>query len=339
MDIFSVLENLTAASGAAGHPKISELCAKLFAPYCDSVETHRGSVICQIDAGAERTLLIDAHLDEIGLIVRHIDENGFVAVAKCGGVDVRTLPGGLFTIWGREPIPAVVCVKPPHLAKKEDKLPDIDDIYLDTGMDKAAAMAAISEGDSITAVSPLCRLGGNLVSGKALDDRAGVMALLLAAEKLHSAGELPVNVIFLLSAEEELGCRGAGIAAFKLMPNESIAVDVSYGLSPGVSAHKAGELGKGPIIGISPTLDDSITAHLTALCQKHDIPFQTEVMGGKTSTNADVISVTQSGIPTGLISIPLRNMHTPAETASLDDIEAVANLICAYAQSGGSSDD
>jgi len=339
MDTFSILSRLTGAPGVAGQAEIAELCAELFAPYCTRVETHRGSVLCHIDAGAERTLMFDAHLDEIGLVVRHIDDDGFLGIAKCGGVDVRTLPGGLFTVWGKQPIPAVICVKPPHLAKKNEELPAIDDMYLDAGLDKTAVSDMVSPGDPVTAVSPLCRLGEDFVSGKALDDRAGVMALLLAAERLHTAGKLPVNVTFLLSAEEELNCRGAGVAAFKQMPDECVAVDVSFAVSPGVPEHKAGELGRGPMIGISPTLNAAITGKLLGLCESQDIPFQREVMGGKTSTNADVIALAQSGIPTGLVSIPLRNMHTPAETVSLRDIGLTADLLCAYAQNGGMAND
>ncbi|MEG1886911.1 MAG: M42 family peptidase, partial [Oscillospiraceae bacterium] len=148
-------------------------------------------------------------------------------------------------------------------------------------------------------------------------------------------GTPPCNVAFLLSDQEELGCRGAKTASFSIEPQEAIVVDVSFGDTPDIPSYKTGKLGDGAMIGISPILSPKISNRLKNLGQSLEIPFQPEVMGGATSTNADVISISKDGIPCGLISIPLRNMHTPAEVISIEDVKSVAKLLAAYVLSYG----
>ena len=172
------------------------------------------------------------------------------------------------------------------------------------------------------------------ICGKSLDDRAGVACLIEVASRIYDK-DLPVNVIFCLSEQEELGTRGAKTAAFALSPHEAVALDVSFGDAPDVPSLKCGRLGKGAMIGISPILNRKIFDKLIYLSEENNIPHQFEVMGGTTGTDADVISVSGSGIPCGLLSIPLRNMHTPAEVIHLSDLESVCDLLEAYILCGG----
>ena len=177
-------------------------------------------------------------------------------------------------------------------------------------------------------------LSGGRVTGKAFDDRACVACLISLAEKLAGKA-LPMNIVFLFSDQEELGMRGARTAAYGISADEAIALDVSFGDGPSISQYECGNLGGGPMIGVSPVLDSRISGRLLQIAAESGIKNQTEVMGGRTGTNADVISVTKSGIPTGLVSIPIRNMHTPVEVADIADIAASRDLLEQYILKGG----
>ena len=146
---------------------------------------------------------------------------------------------------------------------------------------------------------------------------------------------LSCRVTVLLSTREEVGSQGAETAAFREEPDMAIAVDVSFADQPGVPSHKCGKLSEGPMIGVSPVLDKNITETLKRLAKENEIPFQLEVMGGTTGTNADEINVTRGGVPCGLVSIPQRNMHTPAEICDHKDIENVARLLAAFIREVG----
>ncbi|MCI8360155.1 MAG: M20/M25/M40 family metallo-hydrolase [Clostridiales bacterium] len=301
-----------------------------------AVTRENGSLIGRIKGESDYTILFDAHIDEIGMLVTAVEEGGFVRAAKAGGIDFRTLAAQPVTIWGKKPVPGLFASTPPHLQKDgESEVSDISARLIDTGLSAAEAGALISPGDRITFRQEPAMLLGDAFTGKSLDNRAGVAALLETARLLSAQKKLPCGVTFLFSDQEELGCRGAETAAFALQPDEAVAVDVSFGDSPGLPAHKTGKLGGGGMIGISPTLSRAVTQRLTALAKEQDIPNQPEVMGGATSTNADVIALTGAGIPCGLLSIPLRSMHTTAEVIRLCDVDSAARLLTAYALSGG----
>ena len=292
-----------------------------------------GSIIGFVKGKADYTLLLDAHIDQVGMIVTNIDEEGFLTVAASGGIDIRALPSRTVTVHGKEKITAVFCSTPPHLASGETEYDDISKIKLDT-MLGSKATEMISLGDYVTFQAKPCLLSGDAVTGRSFDDRAGVACLLKIAEELSGA-ELPVNVAFLLSDGEELGMRGAVTAAFNAEPNEAVAVDVSFGNGIGISPEECGKLGAGAMIGFAPTLDSGISAKLVLLAENNGIKYQTEVMGGRTGTNADVISVSRSGVKTCTVSVPLRNMHTEAEVLRISDLNSVCDLLIKYILSGG----
>lgn len=332
MDISELLFELSKRDCIGNVSEAADYAEEQLSRYADTKRVD-GSIIGFVKGKADYTLLLDAHIDQVGMIVTNIDEEGFLTVAASGGIDIRALPSRTVTVHGKEKITAVFCSTPPHLASGETEYDDISKIKLDTMLgSKASEM--ISLGDYVTFQAKPCRLSGDAVTGRSFDDRAGVACLLKIAEELSGA-ELPVNVAFLLSDGEELGMRGAVTAAFNAEPNEAVAVDVSFGNGIGISPEECGKLGAGAMIGFAPTLDGDISAKLVLLAENNGIKYQTEVMGGRTGTNADVISVSRSGVKTCTVSVPLRNMHTEAEVLRISDLNSVCDLLIKYILSGG----
>lgn len=332
MDIKEVLFELSRLDSVGSIHDAADYAADELKKYAE-VKRHGAAVIGKIKGDADYTVLLDAHTDQVAFTVTDIDGEGFITAACCGGIDLRTLPARTVTVHGKENIPAVFCSTPPHLSSGETEFSDIADIKLDT-MLGAKAKEIVSLGDYITfSAEPACLFGG-LVTGRSFDDRAGVACLLKTAELLQNKS-LPCNVVFLFSDAEELGMRGAATAAFGIKPDEVIAVDVTFGDGQGISPEECGKLGDGPMIGFSPVLDTAVSKKLCAVAEKHEIKYAPEVMGGRTGTNADVLSVAEGGAKTCTVSIPLRNMHTEVETVSLSDIESSAKLLAEYILSGG----
>ena len=174
------------------------------------------------------------------------------------------------------------------------------------------------------------------MTGKSLDNRAGCAVVIDAACRL--AGHPDLTLIVSLSSQEEIGCRGARPIAFAADPGEAIVVDVSFADGPDVPPRACGKMGGGPMIGVSPILNKPMTDRLIALAKALEIPHQLEVMGSHTGTNADLISLIKCGVPTALISVPERNMHTACEVIDPDDVRRCSELIVAYVEKGGEQD-
>ncbi len=337
MDIKNTLFEISNKAAIGCVTDASDAACKLLGKYCSVKRYNNLSVLGEIKGDSDYTLLLDAHIDEVGFIVTHISSDGFLTVAKCGGIDLRHLPSKAVTIHGKETITGVFSSIPPHLSKGDELPESITDYKIDTGLG-AAAKDIVNVGDFVTYKAFATELTGTAVTGKSFDDRAGVAVLLELARRL-SGKQLPITVKFLLSDAEELGLRGAGVAAYDIYPDEAIAIDVSFGNGPDISAFECGKLGDGAMIGISPVLNRSISNKLINIAKCNEIKYQTEVMGGKTSTNADVISITKGGVKTGLVSIPLRNMHTDCEVLDLTDIESVCDILEQYIMAGGVKND
>ncbi len=334
MELIKALSN---AVGVAGREnKAAQLAARLLEPYGKVETTVLGSVICTLQAPkqGQAHLLLDAHLDEIGMIVSYIDEKGFLTVSNCGGVDRRLLSAAQVVVHTKEEdLYGVVCSIPPHLSSDSDKVAKIEDLHIDVGLSGIQAKQRIALGDRVTILSTARELIGEKICGKALDNRASCAALIRTAQLLEGK-ELPCGVSILLSTMEEVGGQGAKTAAYQLMPTHAVVVDVSFAHTPDAPRHKCGDLNKGPMIGIAPLLNKQLTELLQAVCQREGIPFQSEVMGGETGTNADAIAVTGAGVKTAMASIPQRYMHTPIEVVSAQDVEDTARLLAGVILSG-----
>ncbi len=339
MAITDILTGLSAAIGPAGaEGSAARLAMELLSDYAPCHIDPLGSVIAELgDPNAAEHILLDAHIDEVGMVVTSVDDEGFLHINRCGGADRRTLIGAEVYVLGTRKLSGVVCSIPPHLSAELDgKVPDWNKIYIDIGFSGEQAKKLVPPGSYAVVRSKPCKLLGSRVSCKALDDRSGAAALIRTVELLAAdIDRLPCRLTVLLSSREEVGGQGARAAAFTARPTQAVAVDVSFASQPGVPKEKCGELGKGPMIGFSPCLDHSISSRLTELADGLNLPWQSEVMGGTTGTNADDISIARQGVRCGLVSIPQRNMHSAAEIVDTADVEAVAQLLAEYVRTGG----
>ena len=337
MDLMECLESLCGAAGAGGLEEAAHTAAECLKAYADDVQMDAlGNVTGIRRCGTENApvILLEAHIDEIGFIVTGVDDQGFVHVSPCGGVDRRTLAAAEVVIWADKPYPGVFCSTPPHLSSGTEALGDISDMGIDVGMDAKKARQKILPGTRVTFRPDMRTLTDTRVSSKSLDDRAGVASILYCLDQL---GDKPLawDVAVAFAVQEELGCRGSATAAYALKPDRAIAVDVSFALTPHDNPAKCGLLGKGPMIGYAPGLDSGMTRCLDALAEERGIPHQSEVMGGDTGTDADSISGVRDGVPTALLSIPLRYMHTPIEVVDIRDVENVGKLMAEYIMKEG----
>lgn len=327
-DIIELLKELTSAYGVSGDE--GEICTLLknkLSQYGDVKIDSMNNVSCTFGEGYH--FLLDAHLDEIGFVVTDITDDGFVKFSKIGGIDTRILPAFEVTILGKEKISGIISTKPPHLqsSDEEKNAPKISDLAIDTGYTKAELSNKISLGDRIVFKRNFTKLLKSQVSSSCLDDRSGVASILLCLDTLK---KLPCKITILFSSQEEVGTRGAKIGAYAKNVDEAISVDVSFAYTNGCDKDECGQIGKGAMIGFSPILNKDISKQLVNIAQKNGIPFQQEIMSGTTGTNADVISINESGVKTALISIPEKYMHQCVEVVDVNDIKAIADLICAY---------
>lgn len=332
MDIKNTVAMLSEVAGASGNESLAaELALDMLKKYCPDAEIKNGNVIGKFGKFNESlpSLVLDAHIDQIGMIVTYITDEGFVKIGNLGGIDRRLLPAQQVVIHGKRDIKGVICSVPPHLSSGKKEVISFSDAAVDTGMTKSELEEIISYGDTITFDVKSRNLIGSRITGGALDDRCGVASILYALELLKDR-KTAYNVTVIFSSQEELGERGAAIGAFEINPDIAIAVDVSFAFAKGENEQKCGYLGKGPMIGISPSLSREISHKLIDTAKNSKIPYQLEVMNGLTSTNADRYSVNREGAESCTVSIPLRNMHTPVEVIDISDVEFTGKLLAEF---------
>jgi len=335
LDIRNALERLCAVGGPSGFEStVAHAAEQLLRPLVDEVSIDRlGNVIGVKRCGKPnaKRLVLDAHLDEVGLIVTGVEE-GFLRFTSIGGVDPRILPGRELTVLSDPPRTGVVICMPPHLLKAEDREKSIpmDELYIDIGLSLEQAEAAIPPGTPVVYRESCFALGKNQVCGKAMDDRACFIGLLRAVELLQDK-PLDVDLYILGSTFEEVGGTGAKTGVFSIEPDWCVAVDVTHGKTPDSPKEKVLKMGGGPAIGVGPNMTRWMTERLKKKANEQNIPFQLEVMGGHTGTNAWPIQICREGIATALVSLPLKYMHTPVEVLDLDDLEHLAQLLAEFA--------
>lgn len=335
LELKNVIFDLSSADGVSGEESCAaQYALKYLKNYTDDCFIKNGNVIGNFGNRKNGTphILIDAHIDQVGLIVTNIYESGFIGFSNVGGIDRRLLPAQQVCIHGKKKLAGVVCSTPPHLSGSDNKINKIEDFYIDTGMSFEAVSNIVEPGDRITFASMPKELLNDRITGPALDDRSGVASILYALELLRNQKyECSFSVTF--SAQEELGERGAKIAAFDIDPDIALAVDVSFAYCLGDREYECGKMEQGPMIGISPSLSREISDKLIEISKNENIPYQLEVMNGLTSTNADQFSVNRTGCKACTVSIPLKYMHTPSEIIQIDDVENTGRLIAAYIRS------
>ena len=322
---------LAGPSGAEG--AVFDYVSDYVRPFCDEVKTDvLGNLIAVKRCGkaGAKALLLDAHMDEIGFVVTAA-EDGFLKFAALGGIDARILPAREVKLLAETPLFGVIDTMPPHILSEDEmgKAVPIEKLYIDAGLTQEQAERLCPPGTPAV-FSDGCRaLGADCLCGKSLDDRSCAAIVVKAFEELCGR-ELGVDLILMLSTQEEVGGRGAIVGAYGAAPDYAIVVDVTFARAPD-SREVTVELGKGAAVGIGPNMNAAMTKDILRLAQERDIPVQKEVCPGRSGTNAEEIQVSRAGVATALISLPERYMHTPAEVVSLKDMESVRRLIVEYA--------
>lgn len=331
-----LVKELSDLRGVSGFEyRISDKIADYFRPYTDEVTVDTlGNVIAVKRCGKENAekIMIEAHCDEIGLMVRDIDDSGFITMAMIGGLDTRILPSSEVVIHGKKDIPGVIGAKPPHLQEigEAGKSSKFTDMAIDTGMSAEEVRKYISVGDAITLAQSVGELGKGQFSGKTLDDRAGVAALVTVMKNLMKI-KIDADVYAVAAVQEEVGLRGAKTAVYSINPSLAIAVDVCHAVTPD-NSYNAFETGSGAIISVGPNIHPKLRKRLSETAEKYHVKTEIDVDGGDTGTDAWVMQVSRCGVPTALLSIPLKYMHTSVETLSISDVEAVAELLTYFIQ-------
>lgn len=333
MNIINILSELSEMYGVSGDEhnaalKTADIIKKETG--LDSV-FNGNSIIVNIGCREEnkKHVLLDAHIDEVGMIVSYIDDDGFIVPSNIGGMDYRILPAQRVVVHGQKEIPGIISTVPPHLTSGENVLKNMDHVRIDTGYSADELKKLVTPGCTVSFDVKFRELQGNCVTGKSLDNRTGAAVLIRLADMIKN-DTLSCSVSLLFSAAEEIGERGAKTACFEINPDIAVAVDTSFALTSDEDKKHCGIMGNGPMIGISPSLSREISDMLKEAAEKNNIPYQTEVMNGLTGTNADQFSVSRCGVKTCTCSVPIKYMHTPAETADIRDIENTAALLAGF---------
>ena len=337
--IYNMIESLCKLRGVSGREKaVGMAAAEMLRQYVPDAEYADGSVTAHLGNDPDLpTLLLCAHLDQVGFLVTGITDDGFLRVGAVGGIDHRLLLGQQVAVMTKSQIlRGVFSILPPHLLKGEQAVPDDAQLCVDLGYSSKEQIADIvSCGDAVYYNVAPKRLKNHKMTAPALDDRCGVAALIRTAELLSESKKLRCNVIFVFSGQEERSGRGAKKAAYQFAADYAIAVDVTFGMAHGEDSSECMELGKGAAIGISSVLSKELSDALLQTAINENIPYQIEVMPGTTGTDADSLALAPGGSAAGTVSIPLRNMHTPVEMIDLEDIEKTAQLLAKYAERCG----
>ena len=328
------LERLCTCTAPSGfEAPAAAVAAELLRPLVDEVSIDRMGNVLGVrrsrTPGAPK-LLLDAHLDEIGLIVTGV-EDGFLRFRSIGGVDPRMLPGRELVVLTDPPLRGLVACP---AGDDEDKSVPLNELYVDVGLSQEEAERAIPVGTPMVYRAGCFPLGEEQMCGKSMDDRACFVTLLRAAELLRDR-ELDVELHIMGSTREEVSGAGAVVGTWAVAPDFCVAVDVTHGKTPDGPADKTFELGGGPAIGVGPNMTRWMTERMIDKAREHGIPYQLEIMSGHTGTNGWEMQISREGVATSVLSLPLKYMHTPVETLSLADMEGVAQLLAAFVENLG----
>ena len=339
MDMKKVLEELCGCTAPSGfEAPAAAAAARLLEPLVDEMKIDRmGNLIGVRRCGRPdaKKLLLDAHLDEIGLLVTGVEE-GFLRFRSIGGVDPRMLLGRELWVLTQPPLPGVVACQPPHLhdGDAENKSIPIADLRIDVGLSQEQAEARIPVGTPVVYRGSCFALGQDQMCGKAMDDRS-CFAVLMRAMELLADKELDVDVYVMGSTREEVSGVGATVGTWSVQPDCCVAVDVTHGRTPDGPSDKTFALGGGPAIGVGPNMTRWMTKRMLDKARERNIPYQQEIMSGHTGTNGWEMQISREGVATSVLSLPLKYMHTPIETLSLSDLEQTAQLLAAFTEDLG----
>lgn len=335
LEFFRQIVNAPSPSGY--EQRAGELYRRYTREFAESVQTDvMGNVIASINPMGKPRVMFAGHMDEIGFIVKYISEEGFLYFGPIGGHD-PVIPVGQRVLVHTQsgPIPGVIGKKPIHLLEEEErsKAPKLHDLWVDIGAtSKADAQSVVRIGDPITIDVEFRELRNGFATARGFDNKMGAFivaeALRLLAENRPSAGVFAVATV-----QEEIGLRGARTSAYGVDPQVGIAVDVTHATDyPSVDKKRVGEIlpGKGPVICRGANINPRVFELLVETAESEGIPYQIEAAGGGTGTDANAMQISRAGMATGLVSVPLRYMHTPCELLALEDVENTARLLASF---------
>ena len=336
MDIFKHLQMLTETPGPSGYEhSVAAAIEEAWRPYVDSFTRDRVGNLIALKQGQGKEprprLLLAAHMDEIALMVSQIEAHngyGFLRLTNVGGVDIRHLYGQLVIVHGRRDLPGVLGSLPAAMLPedKRDKAFGFEALVADVGLPLDEVKAQVSIGDFISFRQPLRRLLSNRVAGKALDNRASVAAVTVCLENLRGRDH-EWDVVAVATAQEETRLLGAFTSAYAQQPAAAVAIDVTFGKGPGASDERTFELGGGPVLEVGPNVHPGMYQALKDAATALEMKFDTGTHSRASGTDAFGLQIAREGVPTGLVSIPLRYMHTMVESLDTADVERCGRLL------------
>jgi putative aminopeptidase FrvX len=348
----SFLERLLDAPGPSGfETRAARVWRAEAETFADDVRVDvSGNSYATVNAGEGPTVMLAGHIDEIGLQITHIDEQGFLYIDEIGGWDPQVLVGQRVTVLARGgDIPGVVGKKAIHLLQPEErsKASETRKLWVDVGAADRDAVESlgIRVGDPMIIAQDMVRLAGDLIASRAIDDRVGAFVVLEAIRMISDGAQPPrASVTAVATVQEEIGYQGGGArtSAYAVNPDVAIVVDVTFSTDvPDIEKKELGEhdLGGGPVLSRGSAAHNEVFEMLAAVAEEEGIPYTIQASPKATRTDADGIHLTRTGVPTGLVSVPNRYMHSPNEIVHIEDLFNTAKLIAAFIRKLGPDTD
>ena len=308
--------------------KIRELCGDIF----DEIKmTPMGSFVLVKKSGHKNAprILLDAHIDTVGMMVTDIKKGGFLSVVNVGGLDTRVLPATEMTVYGKKEIYGLVTSTPPHLRKAgADSVPKMEELYVDTGYSKEELEELVTIGDPLGYRFVFTEMENDYVTTSGLDDKACACAIIEAMRDIDPC-QMKYDVYVTISSQEETGKNGSARAAFEIEPDIAIITDVNFASGDGTPDYECIKCGKGASVDISSLTDKTLIRGIIRLLKEKGIGHQIICEPGRTCTNNEGVLISGRGTRTAVLSVPLKNMHTPCETVNLKDIKSLAEILTA----------
>lgn len=335
IELSPLLKQLISAPGLSGHESpVRGLIEEAWRPLTDELSISRLGSLHGLRRGSAPEprpgVLISTHMDAIGMMVTAVVDE-FLRFTEVGGLDPRVLPGQLVTVHGRQDIPGVIVQPPDRLLPerlKGNPVP-IEYLLVDTGLLARQLASLVRPGDLISFAQPPLDTSGETLTGHTLDNRASVAALTACLDELsHRPHSWDVWAVASTQEEETFG--GAFTSGFQIHPALAVAVDVTFAASPGSPSHKTFPLGKGPTLGWGPNIHPGLYKAFEEIAKRLEIPYVMDPIPGHSGTDAFALQVVAEGIPSMVVSIPLRYMHTPVEMVSMKDIARAGRLLAEF---------
>lgn len=330
-----LVEQLTSAYAVSGDEHLLHwILREALVGITDDVrDTPLGNLIAiRRGRSSEHAILFAAHLDEVGAWVSRINDKGFLGI-HCRSIDQRLWPGQRVVVHGTRPLAGIIGLKPIHVMTpaEMEKPVGMDELWIDVGLPREQVVASVPIGSTVTFTAGITRLLNDRWAGKTQDDRLCAVALIQALELLKET-TVPYDVVMAFTVQEEVTGNGAWTSGFFVHPDVGIAVDVTHADTEGVPEHKTILLGGGPGVAVGPVVNDHVLELIRRSAKAVEIPTAEEPYMAYSGTDADELQLVGSGIAAGVISIPLRYMHSPVETADQTDVDRTARLIAHVAE-------